>query len=71
MSLSDKIEKAKEHLARENLVNAWWAVRSLQDDIKEFIQKIKEKIDNPMHEVECNFSIIEGIIDEEAGDKLT
>ena len=40
-------------------------------DVKDFIQKLKDRIDNPSGEVVCSVRMIHQIIDEEAGDVLT
>jgi len=42
-----------------------------EEDIKEFIKKLKEDINNPSGWVNCSVNNINRIIDKRAGDKLT
>jgi len=60
MTLSTKIDDAGHFLHSTKVVRV--------KDLKDFIKKIKERIDNPEHEIDCGFSTIARIIDEEAGD---
>jgi len=41
------------------------------EDVKEFIKKLKEDINNPSGWVNCSVNNINRIIDKRAGDKLT
>ncbi len=67
--------KTKELLAtislKDSIESYSFRVRKGLDKIhKDFIQKLKDRVDNPSGEVVCSVRMIHQIIDEEAGDAL-
>ena len=72
VSLSEKIEEAKKHLAKECLVNEWWAVASLQKDIREAVLRLKEETTHFDGWYSADDAkAFRGLIDEIFGEKLS